>query len=96
MSQYHGPIEEEKLTDEQKMRRAKQLPAFPVNVYEGHTKDGMTLRDYFAAQAMIGVLTMLRGGNEGLITVQTSSSKYAYEWADAMLMARENIDDRNV
>ncbi len=89
MVQYHGPVKEDELTDEQKLRRAKQLPAFPVNVYEGHTKDGMTLRDYFAAQAMVGVLTMLRGGNEGLITVQESTSKYAYEWADAMLQARD-------
>lgn len=50
---------------------------------------GMDLRDYFAAQAMVGILTMLKGGNEGLITVQESASQYAYEWADAMMEARE-------
>ncbi len=50
---------------------------------------GMDLRDYFAAQAMVGILTMLKGGNEGLITVQESTSKYAYEWADAMMEARK-------
>jgi hypothetical protein len=50
--------------------------------------DGMDLRDYFAAQAMVGILTMLKGGNEGIITVQESSSRYAYEWADAMMEAR--------
>ena len=50
----------------------------------------MNLRDYFAAQAMVGILTMLKGGNEGLITVQESTSKYAYEWADAMMEARKN------
>ena len=49
---------------------------------------GMDLRDYFAAQAMVGILTMLKGGNEGLITVQESTSKYAYEWADAMIKER--------
>ena len=51
-------------------------------------ESGMDLRDYFAAQAMVGILTMLRGGNEGLITIQESTSKYAYEWADAMMKAR--------
>ena len=51
------------------------------------------MRDYFAGQAMVGVLTMLRGGNEGLITVQESTSKYAYEWADAMMEARKAKND---
>ena len=51
---------------------------------------GMDLRDYFAAQAMVGILTMLRGGTEAIITVQETSSKYAYEWADAMMEARES------
>lgn len=71
------------------------MKAFPIPSYvnsSGETHDvknqGMDLRDYFAAQAMVGILTMLRGGNEGLITVQESTSKYAYEWADAMMEAR--------
>jgi hypothetical protein len=38
--------------------------------------------------AMNGILGMLKGGNEGLITVQESVSKYSYEFADAMLEAR--------
>ncbi len=54
------------------------------------SQEGMDLRDYFAAQAMVGILTMLRGGNEAIITVQETSSKYAYEWADAMMEARES------
>ena len=69
------------------------MKAFPTEHAVAGTMDlkadGMDLRDYFAAQAMVGVLTMLRGGNEGLITVQESTSKYAYEWADAMMKARE-------
>ena len=68
------------------------MKAFPTEHAVAGTMDlkadGMDLRDYFAAQAMVGVLTMLRGGNEGLITVQKSTSKYAYEWADAMMKAR--------
>jgi hypothetical protein len=69
------------------------MKAFPNkgwNGYETIINEGMDLRDYFAAQAMVGILTMLRGGNEGLITVQESTSKYAYEWADAMMEARKN------
>ena len=70
----------------------KPLPikAFPTaDFIIDNTKQGMDLRDYFAAQAMVGVLTMLKGGNEGLITIQESTSKYAYQWADAMMKARE-------
>ena len=52
-------------------------------------QQGMDLRDYFATHAMLGILTMLEGGNEGLITVQKSTSKHAYELADAMMKARE-------
>jgi hypothetical protein len=47
------------------------------------------LRDVMAMFAMNGILGMLKGGNEGLITVQESVSKYAYEFADAMLEARK-------
>jgi hypothetical protein len=71
------------------------MKAFPTTYrnYDesiSHDCTGMDLRDYFAAQAMVGVLTMLKGGNEGLITVQESTSKYAYEWADAMIKARND------
>jgi hypothetical protein len=64
--------------------------AFP-KPYNGH--DGMTLRDYFAAKAMQGLLTDgwcadLRndhyGENAGNRTVATD----AYMMADAMLEAR--------
>jgi len=68
----------------------KAIPNKGWNGYETIINEGMDLRDYFAAQAMVGILTMLRGGNEGLITVQESTSKYAYEWADAMMEARKN------
>jgi hypothetical protein len=60
-------------------------PAFPL-VYEDektmlrHIYLGMTLRDYFAAKAM-----------QEYVGMHTSDygSKKAYEWADAMLKARE-------
>ena len=58
-------------------------PAFPTPRYErGDMYSlGMTLRDYFAAKAMQGILF------EGLDENQTA--RHAYEIADAMLKARE-------
>ena len=59
-------------------------PAFPGlhPSKECHYQDaGMTLRDYFAAKAMQGILY------EGLEPVETA--KHAYEMADAMLKARD-------
>ncbi len=53
-------------------------PAFPT---ERNLTQGMTLRDYFAAKAMQGILF------EGLDENQTA--RHAYEIADAMLKARE-------
>jgi hypothetical protein len=62
----------------------KDIPAFPVfpETGGGHASafHGMTLRDYFAAKAMqeiIGVLNF------------TDGTRRAYEWADAMMKARE-------
>ena len=52
--------------------------AFPSNVW---WETGMTLRDYFAAKAMQGILF------EGLEPEETA--KHAYQMADAMLMERE-------
>lgn len=51
------------------------------------THIGMTLRDYFAAKALQGLITNTEVGdleNIGKLTTET-----AYGWADAMLEARE-------
>ena len=48
----------------------------------GH--DGMDLRDYFAAKAMQGFAAYI-----GPSMTFESRAKIAYEWADAMLKARE-------
>ena len=53
-------------------------PAFPVKM--GCFEDGMTLRDYFAAKAMLGFITVE--------VQQERIAKWAYEIADAMLEAR--------
>ena len=63
-------------------------PAFPVPSYvnaDGETHDvsfqGMTLRDYFAAKAMQGILYV--------VVEPAETAKHAYAMADAMLKARE-------
>ena len=65
-------------------------PAFPRSASEAHThgmhssQEGMTLRDYFAAKAMQGLLSDT--------TVRSTPDDFAinsYKLADAMLKARE-------
>lgn len=57
-------------------------PAFPTQVA---SYEGMTLRDYFAAKAMQGVLS--DPSWRGLVC--RSAAETAYEMADAMMKARE-------
>jgi hypothetical protein len=60
-------------------------PAFPRTGADGHTspQSGMTIRDYFAAAALQGLLA-----NGGCPTWD-DDAKAAYAAADAMLKARE-------
>ena len=61
-------------------------PAFPHSRL-GSDADGMTLRDYFAAKAMQGLLAQSCGtalGNDPKF-----AAEYAYATADAMLKARQ-------
>jgi len=69
-------------------------PAFPIPLqpgqsYNGHAPcDGMTLRDYFAAKAMAGMLA----APPGKLPAQNNGAdvaRDAYMIADAMLKARE-------
>lgn len=63
----------------------KDIPAFPVqDAYSMSTDRGMTLRDYFAAKAMQGFAAYI-----GPSMTFDSRAKTAYEWADAMLKARD-------
>ena len=65
-------------------------PAFPRNILDhGHGvttvhESGMTLRDYFAAKAMQGMLA----ASENYSTNELAL--YAYDVADAMLKQRED------
>jgi hypothetical protein len=64
-------------------------PAFPtevVNTNDGYIHQGMSLRDYFAAKAMQGLLASgIECGPDDVASVVAS----AYILADAMLKARQ-------
>jgi len=68
-------------------------PAFPTPRYErGDMYSlGMTLRDYFAAKALQGLLADPEPFDlcEGDKTIADTYAKEAYVYADAMLKARE-------
>ena len=74
----------------------KNPPAFPVPLSEHQTlksttANGMTLRDYFAAKAMIAVILMEnKAHREGyMFEGWQALAEDCYNWADAMLKARE-------
>lgn len=62
-------------------------PAFPTAADNGHltNQDGMTLRDYFAAKAMQSLIATDNYGSAARVC-----AKDAYEFADAMLDARQS------
>ena len=65
-------------------------PAFPTGIITDDKgviiggSNGMILRDYFAAKAMQGFASNLGPGY-----TFNSRAEIAYQWADAMLKARE-------
>jgi hypothetical protein len=56
-------------------------PAFPATNHHGHKLEGMTLRDYFAAKAMQGLM------DEEMTMPEIADTAYAM--ADDMLKARK-------
>ena len=62
-------------------------PAFPSPTDGMLDNEGMTLRDYFAAKAMQGLLAQSLGTALG--SPVEAAADYAYAMADAMLKARE-------
>jgi hypothetical protein len=65
-------------------------PAFPSDRF---LRSGMTLRDYFAAQAMAAMLSI---ENVHLINTETQIATLAYQQADAMMKARKQKKDEVV
>jgi len=64
-----------------------ELQAFPMAVPENwdSIQDGMTLRDYFAGQAMLGLLS---GREPDTEFAYRSLGEISYCYADAMIKAR--------
>ena len=60
-------------------------PAFPVS--QGHYEHGMTLRDYFAAKAMAGIMNSVAPSLFDEHSARANAAR-AYLMADAMLTAR--------
>lgn len=79
-------------------------PAFPVDDrYHAdgrvYGSNGMTLRDYFAGQAMNGMISgdaqpyiSIKESADGIVQEDKTASR-AYRYADAMLAARERKED---
>ena len=60
-------------------------PAFPANHFDlAENEHGMTLRDYFAAKAMQGLMS----ARNPILTKIADITEGAYEMADAMLAER--------
>ena len=66
-------------------------PAFPSTHDRGTSYIGMTLRDWFAGQALAGVLPRedITGTEARLQHVKGAIAHLAYAYADAMLEARK-------
>ena len=72
---------------EQPMTKPANPSAFPSEYrYGGHA--GMTLRDWFAGQALVGVITRNKIYLNGLTGQWKEAAEQAYATADAMLEAR--------
>jgi hypothetical protein len=74
---------------EERALHAAGGPAFPQPAtsegYATNTLPGMTLRDWFAGQALAGMIAQ----GDAIRTTYSSSAAEAYRYADAMLRERE-------
>lgn len=71
--------------DECAFPRMEQMDRYGMLAIQG--EPGMTLRDYFAAKALVGIIGCFKD-HEGCTTTATRAAK-AWDYADAMLKARE-------
>lgn len=66
------------------MSRNDGGPAFPTAEL-----DGMTLRDWFAGQALVGLATLFLQAHGTVGEIYKGNAEIAYMMADAMLAERE-------
>ena len=64
-------------------------PAFPTHPNGALIHDGMTLRDYFAAKAMQGILASNTEHEHEDAHIFDAIAEASYKQADAMLKARQ-------
>lgn len=63
------------------------IPAFPIVAHKEVLSQGMTLRDYFAAAALTGLLA----SGQYSSMCDYDAIKDSYRYADYMLIGREDI-----
>jgi hypothetical protein len=68
-------------------KKDSSSPAFPIPTRLTENWGGMTLRDYFAAKAMQGLLAQSNGS--ALLSTPKIGAGFAYQIADAMLAERD-------
>jgi len=70
------------------------VPAFPGTREWHGGYYGMSLRDWFAGQALAGMLAYRRDDDFGDFIRESHAAPAAYRYADAMLAAREQTPTR--
>jgi hypothetical protein len=68
--------------------------AFPLKHSDDKFNPGMTLRDYFAGQVIIGIVSN-KELLEGLQISLRESTRLAYELADALLIERQKYEPKD-
>lgn len=76
------------------MKTIKNTAAFPLKHSEDKFNPGMTLRDYFAGQAIIGILNTPSLLEELGLHIHEASD-LAYEIADDLLIERQKYEPKN-
>lgn len=69
--------------------RAKNESFHPIIIGDKLFDEGLTLRDYFAGQALAGILNFEPGSYEVADEIAAAAAKSSYSIADAMLRERE-------
>jgi len=68
--------------------KTKNIAAFPLKHSEDKFNPGMTLRDYFAGQALTGMV-----GREDIAKYRVGELCYAF--AEELLIERQNYEPKN-
>jgi hypothetical protein len=74
--------------------KTKNIAAFPLKHSEDKFNPGMTLRDYFAGQVIIGILSAPSLLEELGLHINEASD-LAYDIADDLLTTRQKYESQN-